>query len=80
MMRGMVIDRNDAKLQTLEQLRAFVNGTGTVEFSLVSGGTLRVIARTLRRFGYCRLKRPDKTVVTIVEQGSIRSTLTSTVS
>jgi len=63
MMRGMVIDMNDAKLQTLEQLRAFVHGTVTVEFSLAGAERYEFVARTLRRFGYPRLKRRDKTVV-----------------
>jgi hypothetical protein len=34
MVQGMVIDMNDAKLQTLDQLRAFLSGTVTVCFSL----------------------------------------------
>jgi transposase InsO family protein len=63
MMRGMVIDMNDAKLQTLDQLRAFLNGTLTVEFSLAREERYEFVARTLRRFRYSRLRRPDKSVV-----------------
>lgn len=63
MMRGMVIDMNDAKLQTLEQLRAFLNGTLAVEFSLAPEERYAFVGRTVRRFGYSRLKRPDKSVV-----------------
>jgi transposase InsO family protein len=63
MMRGMVIDMNDAKLQTLEQLRAFLNGTLTIEFSLAPEERYAFVARTVRRFGYQRLRRPDKSVV-----------------
>jgi hypothetical protein len=59
----MVIDMNDTKLQTLDQLRAFLNGTLTVEFSLAPEERYAFVARTLRRFGYPRLKRPDKSVV-----------------
>ena len=36
MMRGMVIDMNDAKLHTLDELRAFLNGTVAVGFSVDS--------------------------------------------
>jgi transposase InsO family protein len=63
MMRGMVIDMNDAKLQTLEQVRAFLNGTVTVEFSVAANERYDFIARTVRRFGYPRLNRADKGVV-----------------
>ena len=34
MMRGMVIDMNDVQLHTLDQLRAFLNGTVAVGFSV----------------------------------------------
>jgi len=34
MMRGMVIDMNDAQLHTLDQLRAFLDGTVAVGFSV----------------------------------------------
>jgi len=63
MMQGMVIDMNDAKLQTLEQVRAFLNGTVTVEFSVAANERYDFVARTVRRFGYACLKRPDKAVV-----------------
>jgi hypothetical protein len=63
MMRGMVIDMNDAKLQTLEQVRAFLNGTATVDFSVAADERYAFVARTLRRFRYPRLRRSDKGVV-----------------
>ncbi len=63
MMRGMVIDMNDKQLLTLAQLRAFVDGTVAVDFAVTGGERYSFIARTLRRFGYARLKRPDKGVV-----------------
>ena len=36
MMRGMVIDMNDEKLQTLVQLRAFLDGTIEVDFAVAA--------------------------------------------
>jgi transposase InsO family protein len=63
MMRGMVIDMNDSKLQTLDQVRAFLNGTVTVDFSVTGNERYDFVARTVRRFGYARLKRGDKAVV-----------------
>ena len=63
MMRGMVIDMNDAKLQTLDQVRAFLKGAVAVGFSVAANERYEFVARTVRRFGYARLKRPDKSVV-----------------
>ena len=63
MMRGMVIDMNDEKLQTLGQIRAFLSGTVTVEFSVTTEERYDFVARTVRRFGYAHLKRPEKSVV-----------------
>jgi transposase InsO family protein len=63
MMRDMVIDMNDAKLQTVDQLRAFLSGTAAIDFSVTDGERYEFVARTVRRFGYSRLRRPDKSVV-----------------
>ena len=63
MMRGMVIDMKDEQLSTLAQLRAFVDGTAVVGFAVAGEARYDFIARTVRRFGYARLKRPDKAVV-----------------
>jgi len=63
MMQGMVIDMNDAKLRTLDQVRAFLLGTVTLEFSVLSEQRYEFIARTVLRFGYARLCRADKGVV-----------------
>ena len=63
MMRGMVIDMNDAQLHTLDQLRAFLKGTAAVGFSVDAHERYDFIARILRRFGYARLRRADKGVV-----------------
>ena len=48
----MVIDMNDAQLHTLDQLRAFLNGTAAVGFSVGANERYEFITRILRRFGY----------------------------
>jgi len=63
MMRGMVIDMQDEQLRTLAQLLAFMDGTATVDFAVTNEERYSFIARTVRRFGYARLKRADKGVV-----------------
>lgn len=63
MMRGMVIDMNDERLRTLAELQAFLDGTVAVDFALAAVARYDFIARTVRRFGYGRLKRADKAVV-----------------
>ena len=62
-MRGMVIDMNDEQLDTLAQLRAFLDGTAAVDFAVAADERYDFIARTVRRFGYRHLKRADKGVV-----------------
>jgi hypothetical protein len=63
MMRSMVIDMNDEQLHTLAQMQAFLDGTVTVEFAVAVEERYDFIARTVRRFGYARLKRAEKAVV-----------------
>src|ERR1035437_1398848 len=63
MMRSMVIDMNDNQLHTLAQIQAFLDGTVAVEFSVAAEERYGFIARTVRRLGYARLKRPEKAVV-----------------
>jgi len=63
MMRGMVIDMNDEQLHTLAELQAFLDGTVAVEFAVAAAARYDFIVRTVRRFGYGRLKRADKAVV-----------------
>ncbi len=63
MMRDMVIDMNDAQLHTLDQLRAFLNGTVAVGFSVGANERYDLITRIVHRFGYSRLPRADKGVV-----------------
>ena len=49
MMRGMVIDMNDEKLQTLVQLQAFLDGTIEVDFAVAADERYDFIARTDQR-------------------------------
>ena len=63
MMQGMVIEMNDEQLHTLAQLQAFSDGTIEVDFAVAADERYDFIARTVRRFGYGRLKRADKAVV-----------------
>ena len=63
MMQGMVIDKNDEQLHTLAQLQAFLDGTIAVDFAVAADERYDFIARTVRRFGYARLKRADKALV-----------------
>ena len=63
MMRGMVIDMNDEQLHTLAELQAFLDGTVAVDFAVAAEARYDFIARTVRRFGYGRLKRADKGLV-----------------
>ena len=61
----MVIDMNEEQLKTVAQLRAFLDGTLEVNFQPIGNDTqrYRFSAVVLKRFGYRRLKRPDKGVV-----------------
>jgi transposase InsO family protein len=59
----MVIDMNDSQLNALADLSAFVMGTAPVQFALAASERYAFIERTLRRFGYVRLRRVDKAVV-----------------
>jgi transposase InsO family protein len=59
----MVIDMNDEQLHTLAQIQAFLEGTVAVEFAVAAEERYGFIGRTVRRFGYARLKRAEKAVV-----------------
>ncbi len=61
----MVIDMNEQQLNTVAQIRAFLNGTQEVRFEPIGEDTQRYvfIAAVLKRLGYRRLPRPDKGVV-----------------
>lgn len=61
-----MIDMNETKLTTLEQVRAFLAGTAEVGFCATSVGEderYRHISSVLARFGYKRLKKPDKGLI-----------------
>ena len=63
MMQGMVIDMEEARLQTLAQVRAFLDGTTEVAFRVAKAERHRFIERVLKRFGYARHGRADKGVL-----------------
>ena len=54
---------NDNQLHTLDQLRAFLKGTVAVDFLVPACERYDFITRIVRRFGYPRLRRADKSVV-----------------
>jgi hypothetical protein len=49
-MRGMVINMEEAKLNILVQIKAFLEGTTEVAFSVPKGGN-QFIDRVFKRFG-----------------------------
>ena len=51
-MRGMVINMEEAKLQTLAQIRAFLDGTAEAVFRVPKEGRNPFIERVFKRFGY----------------------------
>ena len=59
----MVIDMNDEQLKTLADLQGFLDGTVTMDFAVAGDERYGFIARTVKRFGYGRLKRSDKAIV-----------------
>jgi len=61
----MVIDMNEQQLNTVAQLRAFLNGTQEVQFEPIDEDTQRYafVAAVVQRLRYGRLPRPDKGVV-----------------
>ena len=62
-MRSMVIDMNDEQLKTLADLQGFLDGTVMMDFAVAGDERYGFIARTVKRFGYGRLKRSDKAIV-----------------
>jgi transposase InsO family protein len=63
MMPGMVIDMEEARLHTLAQVRAFLDGTSEGAFRVPKAERHQFIARVLTRFGSARHGRADKGVV-----------------
>jgi hypothetical protein len=66
----MVIDRNEAQVRTLEQVRQVVAGTQALEFRRAENDAERYawIGSVLRRFGYGRLGRADRGVMLVYLQ------------
>ena len=62
-MRGMVINMEEAKLQTLEQIKAFLDGTSEVAFRVPKEDRNPFVERVLKRFGYAPHGRADKGVL-----------------
>lgn len=56
---------NESKIQTLDQVRQFLDGTRDVHFAIARDDQSRYahISDVVRRFGYRRLGRPDKGLV-----------------
>lgn len=63
MMQGMVIDMEETRLQTLAQVKAFLDGTQDVAFLIPKAERHRFIERVLKRFGYAPHGRADKGVL-----------------
>ena len=55
MMRSMVIDMNDERLDTRAQLQAFLDRTRVVGFAVARDARYEFIARTVCHFGHARL-------------------------
>ena len=51
-MQGMVIDMEEARLQTLAQVRAFLDGTTEMAFRVPKAEQNQFIERVLKRFGF----------------------------
>ena len=54
---------NDEQLKTLADLQGFLGGTVLMNFAVAEDERYAFIARTVKRFGYGRLKRSDKAIV-----------------
>ena len=63
MMPGMVIDREEARLQTIAQVRAFLDGATEIAFRVPKAERYRFIERVLKRFGYASHGRVGKGVL-----------------
>jgi hypothetical protein len=54
---------NDEQLLTLAELQGFLDGTVRMDFTMAEDERYAFIARTVKCFGYGRLKRTDKALV-----------------
>lgn len=62
-MRGMVINMEEAKLKTLKQVKAFLDGTSEVAFRVPKEDRNQFVERVFKRFGYAPHGRADKGVL-----------------
>jgi hypothetical protein len=60
MMQGMVIDMEEARLQTIAQVRAFLDGATEIAFRVAKADRYPFIERVLTRFGYAAQGRIGK--------------------
>jgi len=65
-MRSMVINMEEAKLQTLVQIKAFLDGTSEVVFRVPKVERTQFIGRILKRFGYAPHGRLDKVLALVL--------------
>ena len=63
MMQGMVIDMEEARLQTIAQVRAFLDGATEIAFRVAKTERYPFIERVLTRFGYASQGRIGKGVL-----------------
>jgi transposase InsO family protein len=63
MMQGMVIDMEEARLQTIAQVRAFLDGATEITFRVPQVERYPFIERVLMRFGYAAQGRVGKGVL-----------------
>ena len=62
MMPGLVIDMEEARRQTMAQVKAFLGGTTAIAFRVPKAERYRFIERVLTRLGYARHGRAAKGV------------------
>ena len=62
MMRGMVIDREETRLHTIAQVKAFLNGTTEGAFRVPKAEQYQFIERVLTRFGSAQHGRVNRGV------------------
>ena len=63
MMQGMVIDMEEARLQTVAQVKAFLDGTAEIAFRVPKAERNRFIERVLKRLGYAPHNKADKGIL-----------------
>ena len=61
----MIISLNETKIRALERVRAVLDGTHALEFTIDSGSQARCewVESVLKRFRYTELRRPDRGLV-----------------